>query len=375
MAILQVNVRPAERNRRLTRSQGGEKESQFVPSIDNYAALLNTDTTPFNNGSHSEFRTDPHSPADPESATPNHSMAENPFAGDQQIVWTLTPSTTVGRAIVSASQRLYEAGCSSARLDAQIILAHVLDKNRSWLFAHHDYELSDREAEEYTELIARRARREPVAYLIGRKEFYGLEFQVDQRVLIPRPETELLVDGVLGQINGRAKAKLVVADVGTGSGAIAISVAVNAPNSRVYGLDVSEDALAVARQNAEKLDDRDQVTLLRSDLLSALPEPADLIVANLPYIASKEYTQLDPDIRDYEPRLALEAGSEGLDAIDRLLAQASDYLKPDGAVLLEIGHDQAKAVEKRAHEMVPKPSYVGLRRDYSGHVRMVTLEF
>jgi release factor glutamine methyltransferase len=293
----------------------------------------------------------------------------------QEIEWTLTPAITIGRAIVSASQRLAEAGCDPARLDAQVILAHVLGKDRSWLFSHHEYELSEAEIAEYTELIARRARREPVAYLIGRKEFYGLEFLVDRRVLIPRPETELLVDAVLGQINSRPGQRAVVADVGAGSGAIGIAVAVNAPHCRVYGLDVSADALAVAKQNVERLDERGQVTLLQSDLLENLPEPVDIIAANLPYIAPDTLPTLDPDVRDYEPTLALAGGDNGIELIKRLLDQAPHHLAPDGTILLEIGHDQADAVQSLVKEMSPQPRYVGIRQDYSGNDRLVTIEF
>jgi release factor glutamine methyltransferase len=299
-----------------------------------------------------------------------------PFSlGSQQISWTLTPSTPVGRALVSAVQRLNEAGCENARLDAQVLLAYVLGQERSWLFAHHDYPLNEQETEQYTELVARRVCREPVAYLIGRREFYGLEFRVDQRVLIPRPETELLVDLALAQVRNRKNHRIVVADVGTGSGAIAVTLAVHAPEAHIYGLDVSPAALAVAQKNQSRLAPESSITFLQSDLLEALPEPADLIVANLPYVTADEYEQLDPDIRDYEPRVALEAGAQGLDVIERLLQQVGRYLKPKGAVILEIGSHQGDAVTKLAKTMKPRPSYVGLRRDYSGHVRIVTLEF
>ncbi|MEZ4633960.1 MAG: peptide chain release factor N(5)-glutamine methyltransferase [Caldilineaceae bacterium] len=302
------------------------------------------------------------------------SSSQSPV-GSQPIKWTLTPSTPVGRALVSAVQRLNEAGCDNARLDAQVLLSHVLGQERSWLFAHHDHPLNPLEAEQFTDLVARRVRREPVAYLIGRKEFYGMDFNVDHRVLIPRPETELLVDLALGQIRDRNNRRVVVADVGTGSGAIAVTVAVHAPEAHVYALDVSPAALTVAQKNAEQLTNGNPVTFLQSDLLASLPEPADLIVANLPYITDDDYQTLSPDIRDYEPSLALKAGVQGLDVIERLLQQVSVYLKPKGAVLLEIGSEQGDNVTKMAKSMRPKPTYVGMRRDYSGQMRMVTIEF
>ena len=297
------------------------------------------------------------------------SQNEDPFH------WSLTQGTTVGRALVSAAQRLGEPSSEMARLDAQVLLAHVLNQNRSWLFAHHEYELSDGDCRRYADLITRRRRREPVAYLLGRKEFYGLEFVVDQRVLIPRPETELLVDLVLAQISDRRDRPVVVADVGTGSGAIAITVAVHAPEAKVYGTDISQDALDVAEENRKRLTPEAGPLFLEGNLLSPLPEPADVIVANLPYIADEEYSGLQSDVRDYEPRVALKAGVEGLDLIERLLEQLPSKVQPRGAVLLEISPRQGEVVQRMAQDLRPKPSYVGLRRDYSGQVRMVTLEF
>ncbi|MCY4410642.1 MAG: peptide chain release factor N(5)-glutamine methyltransferase [Caldilineaceae bacterium] len=302
--------------------------------------------------------------------SPPHSHAPNdPFH------WSLTQGTPVGRALISAAQRLSDSGSDSARLDSQVLLAHVLKQNRSWLFAHHEHELSDRDCRRYADLITRRRRREPVAYLLGRKEFYGLEFAVDRRVLIPRPETELLIDLVLAQIGDRTGRPVVVADVGTGSGAIAITVAVHAPEVKVYGTDVSRDALDVAEENKRRLTPDGGPLFLEGDLLSPLPEPADIIVANLPYIADEEYSGLQSDVRDYEPRLALKAGAEGLDLIERLLQQLSSKVQSGGAVLLEISPRQGEVVQEMAQQLRPKPSYVGLRRDYSGLVRMVTLEF
>lgn len=300
---------------------------------------------------------------------PQSSSQQDPFH------WSLTQGTTVGRALISAAQRLSEPSSETARLDSQVLLAHVLNQSRSWLFAHHEHELSEEDCRRYADLITRRRRREPVAYLLGRKEFYGLDFAVDQRVLIPRPETELLVDLVLAQISDRSGRPVVVADVGTGSGAIAITVAVHAPEAKVYGTDISQDALDVAEENRQRLTPEAGPQFLEGDLLSPLPEPADVIVANLPYIADEEYSGLQSDVRDYEPGLALKAGVEGLDLIERLLVQLPSKVQTRGAVLLEISPRQGEVVQKMAQDLRPKPSYVGLRRDYSGLVRMVTLEF
>ncbi len=314
-----------------------------------------------------------------EEARPESQNVEGKSQQDGPLIvpfhWSLTPGTPVGRALVSAAQRLSETGSASARLDSQVLLAHVLEQDRTWLFAHHDFELSHADCNRYSDLVTRRRQREPVAYLLGRKEFYGLEFAVDRRVLIPRPETELLVDLVLAQINDRPRQKVIVADVGTGSGAIAITVARFAPEATVYGIDISRDALDVAEENGRSLTSEGGPQFLEGDLLHPLPEPVDVIVANLPYVADEEYSGLQSDVRDYEPRLALHAGVEGLDLIRRLLAQLADKLRPNGTVLLEISPRQGEVVQKLAEELRPKPSYVGLRRDYSGLIRMVTLEF
>jgi release factor glutamine methyltransferase len=289
------------------------------------------------------------------------------------IDWSLTPWITVGRAMLSATQRLQEAGCDSASLDAQVLLAYTLGRDRSWLFAHHDHKISPEEADRYTNLVARRFNREPVAYLIRQREFYGHDFYVDRRVLIPRPETEMIVDLALKVLEEWGDRPVVVADVGTGSGAIAITLALHHPKATFYGLDISPDALDVARINQRRLAAEHELHFIESDLLSALPEKADLIVANLPYIAWDDYDALAPDIRHYEPKLALEAGLEGLDSIQRLLDQIGERLNPEGVVLLEIGADQGEAVRDLAQMMRPRPAHIGLRRDYSGHFRVVTL--
>ncbi len=290
----------------------------------------------------------------------------------QPVVWNLMPATTVGRAVNAATQRLEEAGVPTARLDAQVILAHVLGVGRSWLFAHYEHALDDAQASQFTELIARRVKHEPVAYLIGRKEFYGIELQVDRRVLIPRPETEMLVDAVLVVAANQSPEPITVADVGTGSGAIALAVAANAENARIYALDVSPAALAVAAANTAKHDSRNQVTLLHSDLLAALPGAVDMIVANLPYVTRADYRTLDLDVRRYEPQLALEAGEQGLDVIGGLLRQAPHYLCPGGTVFLEIGYNQGEAVLQLVAEILPQALNADVHKDYQGRDRMVT---
>jgi release factor glutamine methyltransferase len=275
--------------------------------------------------------------------------------------------------LVAATQRLEESGSETANLDAQVILGHVLGVERAWLFAHYDEKLNPVQTEHYAELVARRATSEPVAYLVGHREFYGLELQVDKRVLIPRPETELLVDAVLDHIESRGDRSVKMVDVGTGSGAIALAVAANCPTVAIYAVDLSPDALQVAQANVERLDERRQIVLLQGDLLTSLPEPVDIIAANLPYIASPVFATLAADVRDFEPRLALEAGPEGLDAIARLLEQAPAHLKPGGVLFLEIAFDQAAAAMALVEAKLPQATYLGLRQDYHGLDRLVVI--
>jgi release factor glutamine methyltransferase len=291
----------------------------------------------------------------------------------QCLVWRLAPQTTLGRALVAATQRLEEAGSDTASLDAQVLLAHVMQVDRAWLFAHYDEKLNPTQTEAFEELVARRAAAEPVAYLVGHREFYGLDLWVDRRVLIPRPETELLVDAVLDHVESRPDKEVRMVDVGTGSGAIALAVAVNCPTATIYAIDLSADALAVAQTNVDRLDERGQITLLQGDLLAPLPEPVDIIAANLPYIASPVYATLAADVRDYEPRLALEAGPEGLDTIRRLLEQAPAHIKPGGVLFLEIAHDQGPAVLDLVDRVLSHTRYVGLRRDYHGYDRLLVI--
>jgi release factor glutamine methyltransferase len=308
------------------------------------------------------------SPSSPRSSSQSQAR---PVIG--QVIWTLAPGATVGMALNSATQRLKEAEIETAFLDAQVILAHLLGVDRPWLFAHAEAELTAAQAEAYTEQVARRVRHEPVAYLVGRKEFYGLDLAVDRRVLIPRPETEMLVDEVLREIEARPEPTVRVADVGTGSGAIALAIAANEPRARILATDVSRDALAVAQENLARHDVRGQVTLHHGDLLAPLPEPVEIIVANLPYIAAAAYRELDATVRDYEPRLALESGAEGLDVIERLLRQAPGHLTPDGKLYLEIGQDQGAAVELLARTLLPQARDVAVHEDYQGHDRMVAI--
>jgi release factor glutamine methyltransferase len=279
----------------------------------------------------------------------------------------------VGTALRWATVRLRTASVDSPRLDAEILLAHVLDTNRAHILARPERGLSAIEFDHYRQLVTRRARHEPVAYLVGHHEFYGLDLLVSPAVLIPRPETELLVEIAIALGHASGQCPWIVADVGTGSGAIAVSLALNVPHARVYATDISAGALAVAEENCRRHGVSERVTLLRGCLLTPLPEAADCIVANLPYISRAEWESLPTGIAAYEPRSALDGGPDGLESIGELLASAGPYLRSGGAILLEIGATQGPSVTELAEEHFPL-AQVDLLRDYAGLDRVVRVQ-
>jgi release factor glutamine methyltransferase len=290
-------------------------------------------------------------------------------------------TTTIRLALVGAAERFARAGCESPRLDAEILLAEALRASRAHLLTHDDEVLPPDTWQLFQAWAARREKREPVAYIIGRREFYGLDFAVSPAVLIPRPETEHLVEEALalaGRLSLRMQrsdpgASITIADVGTGSGAIAVSLAAHLPRARICAVDASEDALTVARRNAERHGVEDRLRFVQSDLLENLPWPADILAANLPYVSDADWDTLAPEIRLYEPALALRAGADGLDAIRRMLDQSPAHLQPGGAVCLEIGEGQAGQVREMSRAAFPGAA-IRIVRDYAGLDRIVVIE-
>jgi len=255
---------------------------------------------------------------------------------------------TIGRLLGWTADYLKQNGAESPRLDAEILLAEARGCQRIDLYTAYDEPASDEIRIAFRELVRRRSEGTPVAYLVGRREFYSLNFRVTPDVLIPRPETELLVVAALDRAKqASSPSGIAIADVGTGSGIIAICLAKNLPTARLTATDISEAALRVAAENVARHDVTDQVELIESDLLAAVPVDRryDIIASNPPYVRADEMDALPPDVRDHEPRQALLAGPAGTELIERLTAQAADRLLPSGWLLLEISPTIVDAVE------------------------------
>jgi release factor glutamine methyltransferase len=280
----------------------------------------------------------------------------------------LLPKTTIREAWAEGRDRLAQASVSP-ELDARLLLEYLLQAPHSFLLAHGDELLTAAQVTAYHGLLSRAARKEPIPYLTGSAEFYGLTFEVNSSVLIPRPETELLVEQALGWARG--KDRLTIADIGTGSGCIATTLARYLPNATVLAVDISHAALQVARRNAAYLAP-DRIQFIQGDLLNALKGPFDLIVANLPYVAADEWTVVDDRVKWYEPRVALDGGVDGLDLLRILLRQTVNKLDQRGALFLEIGWQQGAAVRQLAAELFPR-AHIRVLRDLAGQERLVQI--
>ncbi|MBN1962920.1 MAG: peptide chain release factor N(5)-glutamine methyltransferase [Deltaproteobacteria bacterium] len=255
---------------------------------------------------------------------------------------------TIGRVLAWTTNYFAQHGIESPRLDAEVLLAAVLFKNRLYLYTHYDQPLNENERAKYRQFVQRRAAREPVSYILGEREFYGLSFIITPDVLTPRPETEHLIDSVRDWLDKNMLSTPIIADVGTGSGIIAIALAKHFHESKIFAVDISEKALEVARQNAARHGVLAQLQLLKSDLLTVIDKELifNIIAANLPYIADSERNNIMPEVRDYEPALALFAEDEGLALIKRLIVQAVGHLAKPGLLALEIGAGQWSTVQQ-----------------------------
>ena len=269
-------------------------------------------------------------------------------------------------------RRLLAPISDEASLETELLLAHVLKTDRVHLYQRLQEPLSPRQETAFRALLARRQDREPTPYIVGRKEFYGLELLVTPAAIVPRPETELLVEVALAEARRilERKGSVSIVDVGAGCGAIACAIAADLPRAEVTATDVSARALALAQRNAQRLGLAQRICFLRGNLLEPLTGPVDVIAANLPYVRSPDWEQLPPEIRDHEPRRGLDGGADGLRAIRRLLRQAPPYLEPDGALVLEIGDDQGAAGQALARAAFPT-AHIEVRRDLAGLDRVL----
>jgi len=275
---------------------------------------------------------------------------------------------TVKLALNRAREILDDNDIQDSALESELLLRHTLGIDRVQLYLALENELSPDQSVEFQRLIRRRLDGEPTAYITGCREFYGLDFYVDSAVLIPRPESELLVEKAIELVRNRPMSS--VAEVGTGCGAIAVSLALNLPQVKIYTTEISASALEVARFNCRKHGVEGRICLLEGNMLEPLPELVELIVANLPYVREAELTSINT--LGFEPSLALNGGPDGLDKIRHLCRQAVSKLRPGGCLLLEIGQGQGEAVTGFLHDIFPTAE-LKLTPDLSGIDRVVNL--
>lgn len=275
--------------------------------------------------------------------------------------------TTIGTALAAGRARLFAAGIDSAALDARLLLAYAIGDTHARIVGWPERPIDAQAAAAFDALIARRARREPVAHLLGTREFWGLDFRVSPVTLIPRPDSEAVVEAALARVAGRAAA-LTIVDIGTGTGCLLLALLHELPSATGIGVDLPP-VLGLAAENARLLGLSDRARFLAAGALADVP-PADLVVANLPYIPSADITALEPDVALYEPRSALDGGPDGLDAFRALAPRLPSLLRAGGNACLEVGAGQARAVES-LFAAVPGLEIGGRARDLAGLDRVV----
>jgi release factor glutamine methyltransferase len=282
---------------------------------------------------------------------------------------------TVRTTLDYIQEALTAAGVPEPEADAQVLVAHVLGIDRLNLFLNMDRVLSSAEEKTLTGLILERTKRKPLQHILGEQEFWSLSFKVTPEVLIPRPETEILVEAVLNTVNkqGIPPDGLTMLDLCTGSGILAVVFSGELPGADIYAVDISKGALSVAQENARRHNVPDSITFLQGDLFAPLAGQGvsfDLIVSNPPYISGEMFPRLLPEVRDYEPRLALDGGPDGLDVIRKIIGQSVAHLKVGGRLFLEIGDGQGEKVSKEfeRHKTFGNVSIIG---DYCGIDRVI----
>ena len=284
------------------------------------------------------------------------------------------------RSVIQATHRTLEsAGIPDARLEAEVMVMDVMRMPRQAIFAEQESQVAAQQEAQLAAIVERRLTREPLAYILNYREFYGVNLLVNSDVLIPRPETETLVEHALFMaLMGMESRELVIADVGTGTGAIAVNLAIHLPAARIYAIDAYDATLDVAAYNVRMHNVADRVTLLKGDLLEPLPEPVDVIAANLPYLPTARIPTLQPEVQ-WEPSAALDGGADGLDLIRRLITQAAtasgsgeDRLKPHGVILLEMDPEQMDEAQRLASEQFPDAE-ITVEPDLAGRERVLSV--
>ena len=273
---------------------------------------------------------------------------------------------------LAAAAELESAEIDDARFEAEVLLRHATGLNRAQLYASLTDEIDPAAQQRFQAAIAERTTRKPLAYITGTREFYRLEFRVTPDVLIPRPESELLVDAALDHIRQARIRTPQVADVGAGSGAVGIALARHRRGVELICSDVSRDALLVARDNAQRLLRRPRTTFIQGDLLTPLPGPFHCVVANLPYIPEERLAELEPEVAEHEPRVALTPGTRGTELILRLITQLPSRLHPNGVAVLEVDPGQESAIADAARQMLPNAE-VTILDDVSQQPRAVRI--
>lgn len=282
--------------------------------------------------------------------------------------------TTIQNLLKTANAKLKER--RNPQLDSMLLLCYVLNVDKTYIYTHREEVIDGETVDKFYKLVEKRSKGYPLQYIIKKQEFMGLDFFVDEGVLVPRPDTEILVESIIKLVNEsnmRDKDKINIVDIGTGSGAITLSLAHYIKNAFIYSIDISQDALNIAKRNCKNLRLENRVEFLNGDLfkpLENLYKEIDIVVSNPPYIPTKDITNLEAEVSQYEPKLALDGGIDGLNYYKKIIQQAPKHLKENGILALEIGYNQGKDLKKLLQQ-IGKFDNIEIKKDLAGHDRVV----
>lgn len=286
---------------------------------------------------------------------------------------------TIAELIKKGIETLGEGEFNAPLLDSQLLLCYVLNVDKIYTYTHKDEKVDSHSVDKFLKLIEKRKSGYPIQYILGKQEFMGLDFYVKEGVLVPRPDTEILVEYIIDLVKNKHfgdKDHIKIVDIGTGSGAITLSLAHYLKNAQVYSVDISNTALQVAAENSKRLGLEPKVTFLKGDLFEPLDElklhkSIDIIVSNPPYIPTRDIAGLQKEVAEYEPKLALDGGEDGLDFYRRIVDECHKYLSDNGVLAMEIGYDQGPAVKKLLEDKKNRPCCIEIIKDLAGHDRVV----